>query len=1054
MADIDAYLQAILSAIYGREVRGSIHDAIEAINNEVVAAKDEMDSFVQGDMDATLTSATLPAQAKAVGDAIAGVKTGLTEIAEAVGTGTEPVWSTGMYIDETSGGELKPASSYKYTNFINCETGLQTITLDVTNARDYQRTHNAWYDKDKNFISSFNYPIDTSQQLSIPANARYFRLSCNQNVNINVIFTTNRLLDTITARSISRFYGKKVSIIGDSIDTFNAPGFKINGYNMYYPALGVDHVNKTWWKKVIDASGAALEINASWSGSRVTDTHSNPDFPDFYDRVSVIGNPDIIFVSLGTNDSAYNVSLGEYDFITEYASLSESTFRPAYIKGMKALQALYPAAKIIALTEQMEESYKESINYICYQLGITCIDASDYTGVDGVHPGPVGMDQIARLVLFPTDGQLNQRHMPADSEATGKAIDSISTPMNVLIPHGKFRNGSANNLSNLTHVTFDEIIPIETVSKLAIKFSDIPLADDEYYEILLQGYSVASGPPKDAQNLRMLFDKRIHTKEKITYIYTSRMPFRGLGISLSRVKSDFTTYNKISLADVENGVDFIKEYDSVSEKSIAEEFELEYAQLNGTTGAMFYDDCKRLVSKNIIRSDKDILIFNKRENIRLYVCYYSSDGSFLRNSGWINSGCFTIRKNTYFRVQFAFYENVEVSPRSELISPEDIANEINVNKKTVLYSGFRNGSVFNANNVYAVSNENIIPTYGLENIKIELIAPVIETASKIRFQISTYSVDSGITNNGKQNTILIEENRDTLNGVLDLGDAISECKGVGVAIYALDESGEFIPIRTSDAPWLRITYGASRNTPEPCDYLMNAALLKTALNLKTLGSLTYSQAFLIKDGFFYSTDGSHIAKQDFDFNLITEKEISAGHGNSLQLGADGYGYISGWNDNNLYKVNLDTLTVEATISLPTTGYTTAAVDTQRGIAYIFQRETYPSTNAAYNFIVYDYINSSVIDTYTAKTPAFGAMQACDFYDDRIMVLSGMGRDDAIKNAIRIYDISGNVIASYHLNSIAAEYEGVCIDRGSGDMYISIISGKRVYKITQSNTGVD
>ncbi len=33
MADISRYLQAILDAVYGEEVRGSIHDAIEIIND-------------------------------------------------------------------------------------------------------------------------------------------------------------------------------------------------------------------------------------------------------------------------------------------------------------------------------------------------------------------------------------------------------------------------------------------------------------------------------------------------------------------------------------------------------------------------------------------------------------------------------------------------------------------------------------------------------------------------------------------------------------------------------------------------------------------------------------------------------------------------------------------------------------------------------------------------------------------------------------------------------------------------------------------------------------
>ena len=74
MANIQTFIQRIKSAIYGRDVRQSICDAIEAIDDEVVAAHEEMSEFVQSEMDDTLTSPTLPAQAKAVGDAIANIR--------------------------------------------------------------------------------------------------------------------------------------------------------------------------------------------------------------------------------------------------------------------------------------------------------------------------------------------------------------------------------------------------------------------------------------------------------------------------------------------------------------------------------------------------------------------------------------------------------------------------------------------------------------------------------------------------------------------------------------------------------------------------------------------------------------------------------------------------------------------------------------------------------------------------------------------------------------------------------------------------------------------
>ena len=46
MADISSYLAAILDAIYGEEVRGSIHDAIQAINDDTEEAIAEARSMV------------------------------------------------------------------------------------------------------------------------------------------------------------------------------------------------------------------------------------------------------------------------------------------------------------------------------------------------------------------------------------------------------------------------------------------------------------------------------------------------------------------------------------------------------------------------------------------------------------------------------------------------------------------------------------------------------------------------------------------------------------------------------------------------------------------------------------------------------------------------------------------------------------------------------------------------------------------------------------------------------------------------------------------------
>ena len=224
---------------------------------------------------------------------------------------------------------------------------------------------------------------------------------------------------------LSKYSGKKISIIGDSIDTYNKAGYKIDGYNMYYPTLDVTSVNYTWWMQVINAVGATLEVNASFSGSRLTNTHSDPTYPSLYDRVSLIGNPDIIFITLGTNDSNAAVALGVYDYETPYEDLPENTFRGAYIKGIKALQALYPSAQIVCVTEKMGSTNKKEVAIIAHALGVDYVDASDYVAQSGSHPGKKGMVQIAKAILNPTDKNLMFSGIPADGAAVGEVKSDL-----------------------------------------------------------------------------------------------------------------------------------------------------------------------------------------------------------------------------------------------------------------------------------------------------------------------------------------------------------------------------------------------------------------------------------------------------------------------------------------------------------------------------------------------------------------------------------------------------------------------------------------------------
>ena len=201
-----------------------------------------------------------------------------------------------------------------------------------------------------------------------------------------------------TVNVVSRFSGMKISILGDSMSTYvgyTYPGYPGSGY----PGRGLTSVDETWWMKVINGSGASLEQNASVGGSSVTTIRSS--YPDFYARCSALGDPDLIFVELGANDSTENAPLGDYDFVTSYANLSESNFRTAYIKGVKALESYYPDSKIILIITKMTDVYADSIKHIGHILGHEFIDARGYATEDDLHPNLQGMRDISSKVMYP-----------------------------------------------------------------------------------------------------------------------------------------------------------------------------------------------------------------------------------------------------------------------------------------------------------------------------------------------------------------------------------------------------------------------------------------------------------------------------------------------------------------------------------------------------------------------------------------------------------------------------------------------------------------------------
>lgn len=258
------------------------------------------------------------------------------------------------------------------------------------------------YDINKSYIGYYKksyfglYDLFTPQE-----NVVYIRIALRHSsstltkdtFNYNIWFEGYKIE---TMDIFNSFQCGKLSIIGDSISTYNEEGYKIEGYRMYYPNYDVNDVKKTYWGRLLENNHGEIEVNASWSGSCVTNVRAGVGYPSLCDRIPLIGNPDTIIIALGTNDSNDNASIGAYAYDASITELNESKFAQAYIKGIKMIQSTYPNARIICAMFEMKDSYRTAIKTIASYYDLETIDAPTYQNVgDNRHPSFNGMIKIS-----------------------------------------------------------------------------------------------------------------------------------------------------------------------------------------------------------------------------------------------------------------------------------------------------------------------------------------------------------------------------------------------------------------------------------------------------------------------------------------------------------------------------------------------------------------------------------------------------------------------------------------------------------------------------------
>ncbi|MBQ9783463.1 MAG: hypothetical protein IJW44_02980 [Clostridia bacterium] len=240
-----------------------------------------------------------------------------------------------------------------------------------------------------------------------------------------------------------KYAGKKLSILGDSISTFEgysnntAYNATIGGNELYYNKNGgginkrglYDH-RDTYWYRLISELDMELCVNNAWSGSRVLDAATMPA------RAGQLHNaggekPDVILFYMGIND-LHNETTGQfgdlYAILTDANDTSNNnakidrwlstveeanltTFEQSYAMALKTMISNYPDAEIwcMTLTYNKDSRFTEAA-MTKYNLCITAL--ANYFGCNvidqtkgyitpfncvryscdnkGLHPNPTG----------------------------------------------------------------------------------------------------------------------------------------------------------------------------------------------------------------------------------------------------------------------------------------------------------------------------------------------------------------------------------------------------------------------------------------------------------------------------------------------------------------------------------------------------------------------------------------------------------------------------------------------------------------------------------------
>lgn len=195
---------------------------------------------------------------------------------------------------------------------------------------------------------------------------------------------------------------KTFTILGDSYSTFE--GYIPEGNACWYFTTphgenDVTNVEQTWWHIFAKQNGYELLLNDSYSGSTICNT--GYDGADYSDRAFITrmfnvtaGNPDLIIVFGGTNDSWANAPIGEIKY-NDWTSSDMYSCLPSCCFMLEHLTAVAKDAQIVFLiNSELKEEITEGIIEACKHYGVQSLLLKDIDKIWS-HPSVKGMSQIS-----------------------------------------------------------------------------------------------------------------------------------------------------------------------------------------------------------------------------------------------------------------------------------------------------------------------------------------------------------------------------------------------------------------------------------------------------------------------------------------------------------------------------------------------------------------------------------------------------------------------------------------------------------------------------------